>query len=219
MWKSDIKMVSFQNLCLGRSFFSSSNLRIQEEPIRGSLPSHYLNGKKFVHEIWIVKTPFKWFKTYLICREVVSIQREKFKYVLWRIESYLKTCRDEIFLEHIVNLLRTWGTIYKAMKTRYKLLLQITLPVGMTIQIICDITILKCQYLKKNYLKSFTRSTQTVKNLAFVSNFVIIFCRWLLGDLAIVLRFFFFNKIHLTFKLPKQAPPFHHLSRFCLSLP
>jgi hypothetical protein len=157
-------------------------LRIQEEPTRGSLPSHYLNGKKFIHEIWIVKTPFKWLKTYLICREVVSIQKEKFKYVLWCIESYLKTCRDEIFLEHIVNLLRTWGTIYKAMKTRYKLLLQITLPVGINDYTnylwhhYCEMSI-----SQKNYLKSFTRSTQSVKNLAFVSNFVITFCRWLVG--------------------------------------
>jgi hypothetical protein len=158
VWESDIKMVSFQNILYIRERVPSiGSLRIQEEPTRASLPSHYLNGKKFVHEIWMAKTPFKWLKTYLICREVVSIQRKKFKYVLWRIESYLKTCRGEIFLEHIVSLLRTWGTIYKAMKNGYKLLLQITLLVGTVVKVICDITIVKCQYLKRNYLKSFTR--------------------------------------------------------------
>jgi hypothetical protein len=34
-------------------------------------------GKKFVHEVWIAETPLKWFKTCAICREVVSIQRQK----------------------------------------------------------------------------------------------------------------------------------------------
>jgi hypothetical protein len=56
-------------------------------------------------------------------------------------------------------------------------MLQITLLVGVAIQIICDITIVKCQYLKILYFKSFTGSAQSVKNLAFVSNLVITFCR------------------------------------------
>jgi hypothetical protein len=89
----------------------------------------------------------------------------------------MKNCRDEIFLEQVGSLLRTWGTIYKAMKTGFKLLLQITLLVGRAVQIICDITIVKCQYLRKNYLKSFTGSAQSVKNL---SNLI----RWLCLNLA-----------------------------------